>query len=626
MKLQINLLHRLPLLLLLSVFLFGNFMVSAQTPALQRVEPAFWWVGMKNPHLQLLVYGPQISSLQPVITYKGVRIDQVIKVQSPNYLFINLLLTDNQKAASFDIDFQKEGKSVLKYNYRLLAREANSAARQGFDNSDVMYLITPDRFVNGDPSNDQVASLSEKPNRSFPGGRHGGDIAGLSNSLDYIKDLGFTAIWVNPVLENDQPEYSYHGYSTTDFYKVDARFGSNEAYQKLSQQAQQKNVKLIMDMIVNHCGSGHWWMKDLPTADWINFDNKFVQTNHRKSTIQDPYVAQIDYRRFVDGWFVETMPDLNQRNPLMATYLIQNSIWWIEYAGLAGIRMDTYPYPDKDFMTEWTCQIMDEYPHFNIVGEEWNGDQAIVAFWQRGKKNANGYVSCLPSLMDFPLQGALWGALDKDANEGSWNYLYETLAGDFQYADPYNLVVFPDNHDMDRFFTRVGEDLALLKLGITYIMTTRGVPQLYYGTEVLMSNTGHPGDHGIIRTDFPGGWQGDAINAFTGKGLTAKQQEAKAFIKKLLNWRKTATVIHTGKLTHFIPEDGVYVYFRYNANQNVMIVLNKSDKAQSLDLARFTESLSGYTKGKDIISDKNITLDKTLTVPAKTPLVLVLEK
>ncbi len=599
--------------------------LTAQKTTIQRVEPAFWWVGMKNTELQLMVYGPNISNLQPVINYTGVRMDEIIKVKSPNYLFITLTITDNIKAANFDIDFQKDGKSVTKYNYKLLAREAGSAERQGFNNTDVMYLITPDRFVNGDPSNDNVASLAEKANRSFPGGRHGGDITGMINSLDYIKDLGFTAIWLSPVLENNQPEYSYHGYSITDFYKVDPRFGSNEDYVKLSQLGKQKGIKLIMDMIVNHCGSGHWWMKDLPTADWINYDNKFVPTNHKKSTIQDPYVASVDYKKFVDGWFVESMPDLNQRNPLMAKYLIQNSIWWIEYAGLAGIRMDTYPYPDKDFMTDWTCQIMNEYPDFNIVGEEWNGNPSIVAFWQRGKQNPNGYVSCLPSLMDFPLQESLWNALHPQSGDGAWNNLYEKLALDFQYPDPANLVVFPDNHDMSRFYSVLGEDLNLLKLGLTYVLTTRGIPQLYYGTEVLITSPVERND-GLLRADFPGGWQGDAVNAFTGKGLSAKQQDAKAFIKKLADWRKTATAIHTGKLKHYLPENGVYVYFRYNANQNIMVVLNKSDKAQTLDLTRFSESLSGYNKGKDVITDKNITLDKTLTVSAKTPMVVVLER
>ncbi len=612
-----------------AMFLVLLFMVlhvlplQAQNTQLKRIEPPFWWADMKNPQLQLLVYGENIAQLHPVIKYDGVKIEQIIQVENPNYLFINLLIKANKTAATFDIDFQKDGQSVQKYNYQLLAREKGSAERQGFNTSDVMYLITPDRFVNGNPGNDNVAGMQEKANRTFKGGRHGGDIAGLINSLDYIKDLGFTAIWVNPVLENDQPEYSYHGYSTTDFYKVDPRFGSNEEYQQLCKSAKDKGIKFIMDMIVNHCGSEHWWMKDLPTSDWINFDNKFVQTNHKKSTIQDPYVSHYDYKKFADGWFVETMPDLNQLNPLMANYLIQNSIWWTEYLGLAGIRMDTYPYPDKDFMSLWTCRMMEEYPNFNIVGEEWHGNPAIVAFWQRGKLNSNGYVSCLPSLMDFPLQEALRRTLGQP---GGWDPSYEMLANDFQYADPYNLVIFPDNHDMDRFYTQVNEDFDLFKLGIIYNLTMRGVPQLYYGTEVLMSNTGFPGDHGIIRTDFPGGWTGDKANAFTNAGLTPQQIEAKNFIKKIANWRKNAEVIHNGKLLHFLPQNGVYIYFRYNDSKKVMVVLNKSERDQTFDLTRFQEAIKGFSNGKDIISDKVINLNNQMTIAAKTGMILELEK
>ena len=361
---------------------------------INRVEPPFWWAGMKNPKLQLLVHGENISQLTPKIQYKGLSLERVIKVKSPNYLFLDLKMDPAITPGTCNIVFLNANQEVAaSYNYEFLAREKGSAEREGFNNSDVLYLITPDRFVNADPANDSMEGLKEKRNRDFKGGRHGGDIAGIEKSLDYIADLGFTAIWVNPVLENDQEEYSYHGYSTTDFYKVDPRFGSNEAYRALSKKAKGKGVKFIMDMIVNHCGSGHWWMDDLPTDDWLNSTGEYVQTNHKKSVIQDPHGAQIDRQIFVDGWFVSTMPDLNQRNDLMATYLTQNSIWWIEYADLAGIRMDTYPYPDMNYMTDWTKAVMHEYPDFNVVGEEWNGNPAIVSYWQRGKQNPNGYTS-----------------------------------------------------------------------------------------------------------------------------------------------------------------------------------------------------------------------------------------
>ncbi|MCB0571286.1 MAG: cyclomaltodextrinase N-terminal domain-containing protein, partial [Phaeodactylibacter sp.] len=391
--------NRYRLTLLLSCWLLAGTSLSFGQDRISRIEPPNWWVGMKNPALQLMVHGNAISALHPSIDYPGVRIERVIQVENPNYLFINLLIEPQARPGKLEMAFSHDGRVVERHSYELRARAPGAAEIEGFTNADAMYLITPDRFANGDPDNDLVAGMREKPNRQNPGGRHGGDIKGMINSLDYIAGMGFTAIWLNPVLENDMQEYSYHGYSTTDFYKVDSRFGTNALYKQLADAARAKGIKMIMDMIANHCGSEHWWMKDLPTHDWINFQDGFVPTNHRKPVIQDPYVSQYDYTHFADGWFVATMPDLNQRNELMAAYLIQNSIWWVEYLGLAGIRMDTYPYPDKDFMADWSCAVMAEYPNLNIVGEEWVGNPDYVSFWQRGKKNPNGYTSCLPSLM-----------------------------------------------------------------------------------------------------------------------------------------------------------------------------------------------------------------------------------
>lgn len=611
-------------LLLLSCWLLGSLSFAHGQNKISRIEPPNWWVGMKNPALQLLVYGDNISGLQPSISHPGIRIERVIQVENPNYLFINLLIGEDAKAGKLEIAFSKDGRVVERQPYELLAREPGAANRQGFTNADAMYLITPDRFVNAMPENDFVEGMREKPNRQNPGGRHGGDIRGMINSLGYIADMGFTAIWLNPVLENDMPAYSYHGYATTDFYKVDPRFGSNEEYKELAEAAHARGIKLIMDMIVNHCGSEHWWMKDPPTHDWFNFQDGFVPTNHRKPVIQDPYVSQYDYTHFADGWFVETMPDLNQRNELMGAYLIQNSVWWIEYLGLGGIRMDTYPYPDKDFMADWTCAVMAEYPNFNIVGEEWVGNPDYVSFWQRGKQNPNGYTSCLPSLMDFPLQEAMRDGLRENKQGRAMVLLYEMLARDFLYADPYNLVVFPDNHDMSRFYSQVNEDFGLFKLGLAYVFTTRGIPQVYYGTEVLMSNPGTE-DHGVIRSDFPGGWAGDKASAFTGQGLTDKQAEAQAFVRKLANWRKTATVIHSGKLMHYVPENGVYVLFRYEGMNKAMLVLNWNKEETRLELARFSQMLDGVSKGKDVLSGKAFDMKGAITLPARAPLVLELE-
>ncbi len=609
---------------LILFFLFCTTILFAQNK-IDRIEPPNWWAGMENSSLQLLVHGDNIGHLRPEISYEGVNIEQVIRVKNPNYIFIDLRLNKDIKAGDISINFYDGARKAETHAYPILARDGKG--RKGFDNSDVLYLITPDRFANGDASNDDIEGMREKANRKNKGGRHGGDIQGIIDNLDYIADMGFTAIWLNPVLENDMEEYSYHGYSTTDYYRVDARFGTNEQYQELSKKASEKGIKLIMDMIVNHCGSFHWWMDDTPTDDWINEWSEYTNTNHRKVTIQDPYASKIDVKTFTDGWFVPTMPDLNQRNPLMANYLTQNAIWWIEYLSLAGIRMDTYPYPDMDYMTEWTARVMEEYPDFNVVGEEWFGDPAIVAYWQQGKKNPNGYTSSLKSLMDFPVQEKMVKALTSEEDWGTGVIeLYEMLAKDFLYADPSVLVTFPDNHDMSRIFTQVNEDYDLFRQAMVFTLTTRGTPQIYYGTEILMKNPG-TGDHGIIRSDFPGGWKGDAINGFTGKGLSEQEQEAKEFVRKLLQWRKSKEVIHTGKLMHFAPQmrSGVYVYFRYNDTDKVMVVLNKNEGNTTLSLDQYAEMLEGISSATDVLSGKTYDLKKSIELPSREALILELK-
>jgi glycosidase len=608
-------------------FLFLSIgLASISYGQIERVEPPFWWAGMKNTELQIMVYGKAIGSLRPEMVYDGVEIKKTVSVENPNYLFLYLEIAPNSSPGKFIIDFKNSKGNVREsVSFELLEREDGSAERKGYDNSDVMYLITPDRFANGNLTNDSVASLSEGVDRTNKWGRHGGDIQGIINNLDYLKDLGFTAVWTNPVLENNQKEQSYHGYSTTDFYKVDPRFGSNEEYRGLSKKAGEKGIKLIMDMIMNHCGSGHWWMDDLPSGDWLNSPNEYVKTSHRRTTLRDAYSSQYDKRNFTDGWFVPTMPDLNQRNSQLAKYLIQNTIWWIEFADLSGIRMDTYPYSDKDFMTDWTCSIMQEYPYFNICGEEWSLNPAVLAYWQQGKDNPDGYTSCLPGLLDFPLQNALAKALtEEEKSDAGMINLYDMLSNDFLYVDPFKHVIFPDNHDMSRIYSQLGEDYNLYKLAMVYFTTIRGTPQFYYGTEVLMSNMGD-NSHGNIRSDFPGGWQGDKINGFSGKGLTGKQLEAQTFIKKLLNWRKNSKVVHQGKLMHFVPIDGVYVYFRYDENKKVMIVLNKSKEKKGLDLKPFAEMLNGSISGLDVITGKKVFLQALLEIDSKQPMIIELD-
>jgi len=602
--------------------LFGVIpIVAANKPTINRVEPPCWWTGFKNPSLQLMVYGERISETRPEIKYPGVELVSTASVDNPNYLFLDLRLSPDTKPGKFEIAFKQNGKTVVTTTYELKSREKNSAQRVGFNPSDVMYLIMPDRFANGDPSNDSMPDELEKANRTNPDGRHGGDLKGIEDHLDYIKDNGYTAIWVNPVLENNMPGVSYHGYSTTDFYKVDSRLGSNDDYRQLSAEAKKKGIKMVMDMIFNHCGSSHWWMKDMPMKDWINEYPDFKITNHKKSTVQDPYASAVDTKGLTDGWFVPSMPDLNQRNPFVANYLIQNSIWWIEYVSLDGIRMDTYPYPDKQMMASWTQKVMEEYPNFNIVGEEWNTNPASVAFWQKGKINPNGYLSYLPSLMDFPTQNAIVQSMtDKDG----LNHLYETLALDYLYPRADNLVTFAENHDTERFFSAISEDIPKYKTAMTFLMTTRGIPQVYYGSEILMTGFKREGD-GALRKDFPGGWQGDQINGFKGIGLTAAQSDVQQFMKKLVNWRKGKDLIHNGKLKHYFPMDNFYVYFRYNEKETVMVILNLNSEDRTLNTSRFSESLSGFTSAKEVITGREVNDLNTISLRAKTSMILELK-
>jgi len=606
--------------LFLSFLLTLPFFSFAKS-SLERVEPAFWWVGMQNPELQLLVHGQDISSCEVALDYQGVELEEVIRVQNPNYLFINLKIAPSTLAGTFTLAFKKKNKVVHTFDYVLRSRDPNSRNREGFNTTDVMYLVTPDRFANGNPENDEIEGLREGKNRSLAGGRHGGDIQGLVNSLDYISAMGFTAIWLNPVLENDMPEYSYHGYAATDFYKVDPRYGSNDEYLQLSLKAKEKGIKLIMDMIVNHCGSEHWWMRDLPTKDWINNKGEFMQTSHIHEANVDPYVSDYDKFRNNDGWFVESMPDLNQRNHLLATYLIQNTIWWIEYAHLDGIRMDTWPYPDKTFMNQWCEAVLAEYPHFNMVGEEWTTKPALVAYWQKGQHNHDGYHCALPSLMDFPMQEAIVKGV-----MGSGRDTYLTLAMDFLYPDPDNLVVFVDNHDMSRVFTQVNEDFAAYQRAIAYLTILRGIPQIYYGTEILMSNPG-TGDHGVIRSDFPGGWEGDTVNAFTGEGLSDWQKQAQKEMKHLLNWRKGKSVIHYGQTKQFAPlyDEKVYSMARYDEKDLVLLIMNNSEQEQVVDLSRFEELTQGISSMTNVM-DASLVNFSSGQLKLKAGAFLLLEK
>ena len=592
---------------------------------IDRVEPASWWAGMQDGRLQLLVHGERITELEPAIAYPGVTMRGVTRTDNPNYLFIDLELAPDVHPGQFRIDFRHQGTAVTSLEYPLQAREPGSAARKGFSPADVIYLVMPDRFANGAPSNDRVPDYPELPDRRNPVGRHGGDLKGMIDRLDYVADMGFTQLWLNPVLQNGSAQGSYHGYASTDFYRVDPRLGTNELYRSLSLEARGRGLGLIMDVVLNHCGMEHWWMRDPPASDWFNLGGRFVGTNHRRESLHDPHAAESDRRTFTDGWFVPTMPDLNQRNPQLATYLIQNSIWWIEYAGLSGLRVDTYSYSDRAFLAEWSGRLMREYPGLNIVGEEWSLDPPIVAAWQHGPARPGGLISSLPSLFDFPLQAAVMqGLVETEAWNTGLHRIYRTLANDFVYPDPYNLVTFPDNHDMSRMFTQLGERLDLYKMAAAFFLTTRGIPQLFYGSEILMANPGTD-EHGVIRSDFPGGWAGDAVNGFTGAGITAQQRDAQDFTRELLNWRKNATAIHRGKLTQYAPQSGIYVYFRHTDQLKVMVVINKTADEQHIDTARFHEVIGTSTHATDVLSGERHVLEQGLRVAGRSVAILELQ-
>jgi glycosidase len=603
--------------------------MQLQAQKVERVEPPNWWAGMQHNKIQLLIYGDEISELTPAISHKYVKLLKVEKTENENYLFLTVDVS-KADAGIFDIEFLKNNKkTVFTYPFELKQRIPSSEKREGFNSSDVMYLITPDRFANGSTSNDEEKGLNEQGiDRTNDYARHGGDIEGITEHLDYIEEMGFTAIWPTPVLINDMNESSYHGYAMTDFYQVDPRFGTLENYVELSSKAKEKGIKLIMDQVVNHIGSEHWWMTDLPTNDWINYQTEFkngkvVTTNHRRTINQDSYASKSDSKLMSEGWFVSSMPDLNQNNSLLATYLIQNSIWWVETLDLGGIRQDTYPYPDKQFMSEWAGAIMQEYPNFSIVGEEWSLNPLLVGYWQTGAKNKDGYESNLTSTMDFPMQRNIVDALNE---EETWDTglvkMYEGLANDFYYPNPSDILIFPDNHDMSRIYTQLHENLVSTQMALGYMLVLPRIVEIYYGTEILMNDSAKPGDHGLIRTDFPGGWKGDDVNAFNGKGLSDDQEEMQDFLKKVLNYRKNSKAIHSGKTVHFGPMDGVYVLFRIEGTEVVTVILNKNEQPIELDLTRFNEVGLEGRKVKNIISEKDFTWKESLKINSKGVILL----
>jgi len=600
--------------------------VQAKKAEVNRIEPPFWWVGMNNPNLQLMVYGENIAETNPSINYDGIELIEVIKLESANYLFMNLLISPDAHPGNFEIQFYKGKKIADSYTYTLKSRNDDPQLYKGFDNSDVIYLLMPDRFANGVRENDDVEGMFEKANRKKLLGRHGGDIIGILDHLDYLEELGVTALWINPLLENNMPEQSYHGYAITDYYKVDPRFGTNEDYKKLVNEAHKKGLKIIMDMVANHCGTGYYWNNDLPAKDWYNQWPEFTRSNYRVAMQSDPNVSQADFNKMVKGWFDTTMADLNQHNKLLAEFLIQNTIWWIEYTGIDGIRQDTYPYSFKDFMANWMQRILEEYPDFNVVGEVWLDYPPVTAYWLDNTHNPDGYRSHLTNIFDFPLANAIARAFNETEGWSTGTLrLYELLSQDFLYSNPMNIVTFTDNHDGDRFYTKMQEDIRKFKLGMAFAMTVRGIPQIYYGGEILMTGREHDG-HGSIREDFPGGWPDDEVNAFSEEGLSGEQKEALGFTRRLLNWRKTSEAVQFGEFTQYIPQNGVYVYFRHNEKASVMVLLNNSEDDKKVDLSRFANNLKGYSSGRSVLIRTLFDKLNFITVPAKSPMIVELMK
>ncbi len=599
------------------ILLLTNLLVAQPLP-----EPPFWYAGMKNTELQIMFYGKDIGKSE--ITASGAPITGIVKTENPNYAFVTIN-TAGLRPGKIAFSF-KSGKKVSHVDYELRERRANSANRESFDSSDVIYLLMPDRFANGNSANDNRPGMLDKANRNDASGRHGGDIEGIIKNLDYIKELGATAIWSTPLCEDNDARGSYHGYGQSDVYKIDPRYGTNDDYLRLSDEMHKRGMKLIMDYVTNHWGK-HWTFDDMPTYDWLHNFPGYAQTNYRMTTQMDPNASAIDAKMCMDGWFVKSMPDLNQRNPLMLNYLTQNAIWWIEYANLDGFRVDTYSYNDKEGIAKWTKAITNEYPNFNISGEVWMHDQAQIAYWQKDSKIAaiQSYNSYLPSVMDFTLHNAIMQAFTETKPE--WDKgmirIYENFVNDFLYPDINNILVFFENHDTQRINQHY-PDIRDYKLALALIATVRGIPQIYYGSEIGMKGDKAKGD-GDIRRDFPGGWPGDPANAFTSAGRTEAQNEYFNFTKNLLNWRKTNQAIHRGKTTQYIPENNVYVFFRELDGKKVMVALNNSLETQKINLARFRENLSTATSGREIITQKSVNLGSTLEIAAKTPMIIEID-
>lgn len=607
---------------LATIFLISQIQfISAQLPVIERIEPANWWIGFKDQSLQLLVRGNNISKKNVFVNYPGIKLVNVQKVENINYLFINLEISSSTKTGTFPILFKENGKKDVEFNYELKNRTSQS---EGVTNRDLIYLIMPDRFANGNLKNDQIKGMKDIHfNRDSMFYRHGGDIQGIINQLDYLKDLGVTALWLNPVLENDEYKASYHGYANTENYQIDRRFGDNALYKKLADECHKRGMKLIKDLVHNHIGDQHFLYVDQPGKDWFHQWPKFTRTTYKDQTLFDPYAAKADQELMTNGWFDHHMPDVNQQNLLVKKYITQSHIWWIEYAGLDGFRLDTYAYNDRDFMADWAKVIKSEYPKFTFFGETWVNGTANQVFFTEGNSVNQKFDTGLPSVTDFQTYFAINEALNgKFGWTDGVNRLYSVLASDYQYVDATRNVIFLDNHDVSRFYSVVEENLNKYKSGMILLLSLRGIPQMYYGTEILMKNYANP--DGKVREDFPGGWPNDQVNKFLKEGRSERENEAFNFVKKLANYRKNNSVLQSGKMMQFVPENGIYVYFRYNSDKTVMVVMNSNDQEEELDTLRFDERIGDYKYAINLTNDEKISLGK-IKLTGKTTYIFELQ-
>ena len=592
-----------------------------------------------NTPLQLLIQGEGISEYDVVFEGgNGVKVSGVHKADSPNYLFVDVAISANAQPGTYYLVFTK-GKESFKRAYEIGARVEGSAQRKSFSSADMIYLIMPDRFANGDPSNDSTPDTAEKANRSDFFGRHGGDIQGIIDHLDYIAELGATAIWPTPLLEDNAEHESYHGYAASDYYHIDSRFGSNELYREFVEKAHGKGLKVLMDIVTNHCGTSHWWMKDLPFADWIHQYPQYTGTNVCFSTNMDPNASRKDLEIQESGWFVPSMPDMNLDNPFVLSYFTQWAVWWAEYAGLDGFRVDTYPYNEKEPMSRWCKAITDEYPNFNIVGECWTSSIPQLAYWQKDAL-VNNFNSNLPSVMDFPLHDALRMGLNEGAGWGcGMTRIYEILSHDFLYPDVNNLLIFVGNHDTDRIGDVVGKNPKKLRLAMTLMATMRGIPQVFAGDELMMVSADRSQGHGGLRVDFPGGWPGDKMNLFTHEGREAQRlnTDGKAvypgqaellfdYVSRLFNWRKTAEVIHTGRTLHFITRDNTYAFFRYNDSKAVFVFINNSEEDKTIPWSYYSEISEGLKEGTDVLTGTTVTISDSTKVAPESAIVVEFQR